>query len=169
VGQEQCGGRGGGEHRGQVPDRGHVELAQAAEDVPGKHQHHQVNGGQRPREPGAAGQRDHDGRHHHVGRAHVDEVPVRDVQLAGVHPVRHDALADQRADHLPGHADQRRPGVAERPVGTEDGHRDQHRPGQQVPGRDQRGKHQREDRLMLEVGHARAGPRDERGLCGRGQ
>jgi hypothetical protein len=27
-----------------VPGRGHVELAQAAEDVPGKHQHHEVNG-----------------------------------------------------------------------------------------------------------------------------
>lgn len=144
-------------------------MAQAAEDVPAEHQHGEIDRREHAGQPRAAHQRDHDGRRHHVGGTHVGEMPVRDVQLAGVHPVSHDALADQRADHLPGQADQCRPGVAERPVGTEDGQRDQHRPDHDVPGRNQRGKHQREDRLMLEVRHARAGPRDQPGLRGRGQ
>jgi hypothetical protein len=159
-----------------VPDRGHAELAQAAEDVPGKHQYHQVHGGQGPDEPGAArqtwrlpprGQRDHDGRHHHVGRSHVGQVPARRRQLARVHPVGDDALADQRPDHLAGQADQRRPAVAQRPVRAEQGQRDQHRPGRDVARHDERRHQQRQHRLVLQVRHVRARPGDQLSLGGR--
>jgi hypothetical protein len=168
-----------------VPDRGHVELAQAAEDVSGKHQDHQVHDGQGADQPGTAllawrlpprgmawrlpprGQRDHDGRYHHVGRAYVGQVPVRLGELARVHPVGDDALADQRPDHLAGQADQRRPAVAQRPVRAEQGQRDQHRPGRDVARRDERRYQQRQHRLVLQVGHVRAGPGDQPSLGGR--
>jgi hypothetical protein len=150
-----------------VPDGGHVELAQAAEDVPREHQDDQVDGGQHAHQPPAAGERDHDGRDHHVGRAHVGQVPARRRELARVHPVGDDALADQRPDHVPGQAGQRGPGVAERPVGAEDGQRDQHRPDHQITGRDERGCQQRQHRLVLQVGHVGADPGDQPGLGGR--
>jgi len=38
---------GRGEHRGQVPDRGHVELAQAGEDVPGEDRRREIDDGGR--------------------------------------------------------------------------------------------------------------------------
>jgi hypothetical protein len=152
-----------------VPDRGNVELAQAAEDLPGKHQHHEGGGGQDAREPAAAGQRDHDGGQHDVGRADVGDVPVRGGKLAGVDPVGLDALADQGSDHVPGQADQRRRGVAEGPVRAEDGQPDQHRPGREEPGRDERRDQQRARRLVLQVGHVRAGPGDQPGLGARVQ
>jgi hypothetical protein len=193
-GQDEGDSHGRREHRGQVPDGGHVELAQAAEDVPGKHQDHQVRGGQGAEEPGPAllagrlaprcwpwrlaprcwpwrlaprGERDHDGRHHHVGRPHVGQVPARRRQLAGVHPVGDDALADQRPDHLAGQADQRRPAAAQGPVRAEQGQRDQHRPGHEEPRRDERRHQQRQHRLVLQVRHVRAGPGDQLSLGGR--
>jgi hypothetical protein len=144
-------------------------MAQAAEDLPGKHQHHEVDGSQCAGEPAAAGQRDHDGGQHHVGRAHVGQVPVRDGEVAGVDPVGDDALADQGSDHVPGQADKRRPEVAEGPVRAEERQRDQHRPGPEVPGRDEGRDQQRGDRLVLQVGHVRAGPGDQPGLGGRVQ
>jgi hypothetical protein len=150
-----------------MPDRADVELAQAGEDLPGKHQQHEGDGGQRPGEPGAAGQRDHDARHHHVGRADVGQVPVRGGKLTGVDPVSDDALADQGADHVPGQADQRRPDVAEGPVRAEERQRDQHRPGPEVPRCDEGRDQQRAGRLMLQVGHVRAGPGDQPGLGAR--
>jgi len=55
AGQDESCGRGGSEHRDQVPDRGDVELAQAGEDLPREHQQHEIDGGQHAREPGAAG------------------------------------------------------------------------------------------------------------------
>jgi hypothetical protein len=55
AGQDESRGRGGSEHRDQVPDRGDVELAQAGEDLPREHQQHEIDGGQHAREPGAAG------------------------------------------------------------------------------------------------------------------
>jgi hypothetical protein len=150
-----------------VPDRGDVELAQAGEDLPREHQQHEIDGGQHAREPGAADQRDHDGRHHHIGRAHVGQVPVRGGELAGIDPVGDDALADQGSDHVPGQADQRRPDVAEGPVRAEERQRDQHRPGPEVPGRNEGRDQQRADRLVLQVGHVRAGPGDQPGLSVR--
>jgi hypothetical protein len=150
-----------------VPDRADVELAQAGEDLPGKHQQGEAGHGQGTREPGAADQSDHDGRHHYVGRAHVGQVPVRGRELTGVDPVGDNTLADQGSDHVPGQADQRRPDVAEGPVRAEERQRDQHRPGPEVPRRDEGRDQQRAGRLVLQVGHVRAGPGDQPGLGAR--
>jgi len=142
----------------QVPDGSHVKTAQAAEDVPDEYQDPQVEGGRGPRQPAAAEQRDDDRCHHHIRRPDVDEVPVTYRQLPRVHPVGDDALAHQRPDHVPGQADGQGPPVAERMVGTEQGERDQHRPGNVVALPDERRRHQREDRIVLQVGHAGACP-----------